>query len=1011
MLTLLMFVALPAAAGPWRGLAERAAASEADLGIRSARFETPLQLPSVTRLLDDPARGYDEALAWGDQLAAGSSVSAALSLAEDLLASPRAAASEPEEPAAIECLELPERLRLPVAGLEREVRAASAAVRRAAGVYTVQERQRLLSAFGGVVRHEPLARVTKEDVELAARYDHQAVVAAARRLAENVERRLSALTPQPGGPWKCGEAVVYGTGDDAHAAEPAALIIDLGGKNTWEGAFAHGDGDARVVVDLGTDLIFKSTEPAFGSALFGIGLLYAPMPGKKDLSAADLSLGAGLFGAGGVEISGGSGTIRGGNFTQGAGAFGAGVLRVFGQSTEARADFAGQGFGFTRGAGFFMHKGAGLRAECGLTHPDPRDPQAYLSMCQGAGDGPRAYAAGGVGLAAVSGSSLSLRGSYFAQGSGYWHAFGGLYVRGDGNFAQSRRYAQGAGVHAGAGMLSWRGSDGRILNWGVGPAFGWDYGVGMLSLRGDRNGLRAEWASGSGDVNGRSLAVIEGDGNALRLPDWGLATFKRTAPGYALSRIAGTGNALSSGGTEYLRAGGFDAVLSPWGAARGEGELALRSEAAVAVATEAWPTPDRSAAAARESEASRRALAEAASLPENEKIGRWLALASGMALDGAAASASVESLLRLPRAQAAGVVSALSVEAFDEALWVRLVASAAGGAAAARAARELKTAHGRRRVLLSDLLRFGGAEAAVPAALSLLDEKDWRLRRAGASQLAAALGAEGGEEPGRLEFLRQSVELARSSFTAGGPEEAAAFAAFGYKRLTDLYAALAVDPALSGDDRLRLLAAAGDPFDTVKPPALRVYAELLRRRAGLYARALDDERARAWSLRPRARERLRRALSDPDADVRAAVLAALGSLGESQDAARMSRALAEGPAVVREAAAYGLARLGEAGAAELAARLQDASAATRRLAALAAAQNVHEPAARLLLQAFSDADEGVRLAAVGALSAVQAPYGPALRRAAAPELDRLAVSDPSPSVAASAARQLGRLGR
>lgn len=1017
---LLLAVSAPAAAGRWRALAEAAGATERELGIRAERFPTALTLPAVERQLDDPAEGFDEALSWGERLSSAPALSGPLSLGAELLGSPDSAAAAPPAPAAstaaFSCPGLPRSLVAPVRELREALRPAERAAAAAASRYTAAERARLLETFGGLARHEPLAAVEQDDVRLAARFDAAAVAAAAAALAQRVEALLPALATAaqgaPSGRWRCGDALVGGAGDDAYTAADlagAALVVDLGGRNRYDGPLAAaGPGEARLAVDLGSELAFSSTQPAFGSGVFGVALLYAPTPGRKSFETADLALGAGFFGAGGALAAGPRVSARSGAFAQGAGAFGAGAFVVSGASAALTAEFAAQGFGLTRGAGLFVSRGAALVADCGLRHPDPRDPLAMLSMCQGAGDGPRAYAGGGLGLALVDGDGAALRASYFAQGAGYWHAFGGLYARGDGSSAQARRYVQGAGVHAGAGLLSWRGSGGKISAWGVGPAFGWDYGVGLLSLTGDRNALRTDWAAGDGDVNGRSLAEIEGDGNLLRLADWGLATFKRAAAGYALSRVAGRGNRLWAPGAKPMPAGAFDANIAPWAVTRGEGELSLAAE--VEVATVSWPSQPAATDAAQEARASAAALARADAAPPKERVARWLTLAAASSLDGAAASGAAGRLLSLPREEAALVASAASVEAFDEALWVRLVAAAAGDAAARAAQEELKTAVGLRRALLVDLLRPGGARAAVPAALELLGDSDWRLRRAGAVQLGLALGGEGGEEPGRLRFLEQALELSRSSFTAESPEERAAFLRVGVKRLFDLYAVLALDPALSARDRLALIAAGGSPFDPVQAGTLRVFAQTLRRGAQAYSRALDRELASARGLLPAARAALRKALWERDADARAAAFAALGQVGEAEDAARLGAGLRDAAAVVRDAAAAGLGRLGAAGRPEILTRLADASPAVRRLAVLAAAQSADGGVADLLRRGFSDPDAGVRTAAAAALSAVQGPMAAAARKAAAPELARLAAGDPSPSVRATAARQLGRLG-
>lgn len=974
----LVLAASPASASRWADLAGRLGIAESDLGIRPERFPTPLTLPAVERLLADPANGYDAALDWGRRLSSAPALSGPLELAAGFLGDGTRGAV-PNVP----CADLPE----PV----KRIAAAQAQV----SPFTEAEKARLLASFGGVVTHAPLAAVTEADVALASRFDARAAADAAAKLARTIEAELPALRGLA--PARCGAVLISGPGDDVYAdLAGIELLVDVGGKNVYRTAAAAN----AVVIDLGSDLVFESTRPAFGSGVFGIGLLYAPNPGRKVVRAGDFSLGAGFFGAGGALL-GGTVEAASGHFAQGAGAFGAGVFVVSGASATLTADMAAQGFGFTRGVGVAAVRGDGVRARCGLTHADPREGLALLSLCQGVGDGPRAQAAGGIGLALFDGAESSFEGSYFAQGAGYWHGFGGFYARGARSTAQARRYAQGAGVHAGVGMLSWDGADGRLTTWGVGPGFGWDYGVGFLDARGPRLALRSEWASARGDVDGRALARIDSEDGRVRLAELGTATFKRSAAGYALVRARGA--RVWSPGAAETRSGTLDVLTTPWGAARLEDGVL---DPAVDLSTVAWPAREPGRDALAEAQAAARALDEAERLPPAERVSRWLSLAGAFTLDGRGPSTAVERLFSSPAATLALAAPALRVERFDEALWARIAAASAGAPAIEAAKRELSRASGPRRALLAGVLAVGPSAEAVPVAESLLRDGDWRLRRAGAGLLAASLGSEGGEEPGRLRFLEASLSLARSTFTAGSPEEAAAFAALGFKRLPDLFGVLALDPALSGADRLALLAH-GDPFDTAKAAVWREYVRVLRAKAPLYEAALRKELASAGALRARAREALRRALRDPDPDARAGALAALGGVGALEDAKPLGAALADRAAVARDAAGLGLARLGAAARAELTARLSDSSPEVRRAATIACAQSADADVVALARRSFADREESVRLAAIAALGAVQGPYYESARGAAVPELRRLAERTVDPSVSASAARQLG----
>src|SRR5262249_53987902 len=144
----------------------------------------------------------------------------------------------------------------------------------------------------------------------------------------------------------------------------------------------------------------------------------------------------------------------------------------------------GQGVGLVRGVGIMSHTGDDSDIKGGLIEPDPREPKGAVSLCQGVGYGERAYSGGGVGLASVRGDNLSVQGSYFSQGCGYWHAFGAFRLRGNNGKTQARRYDLGSGVHYAFGHFSLIGNKNRVLNWGVGPDYGWDHSMASAFIEG-----------------------------------------------------------------------------------------------------------------------------------------------------------------------------------------------------------------------------------------------------------------------------------------------------------------------------------------------------------------------------------------------------------------------------------------------------------------------------------------------------------------------------------------------
>ena len=84
-LATLAAVAAPAAGGRWDDLAVQVGATASELGIRPERFPTPLTIPSVEKLLADPAAGYEDAVGWGRELSRAQGLSGPLHLGRTLM--------------------------------------------------------------------------------------------------------------------------------------------------------------------------------------------------------------------------------------------------------------------------------------------------------------------------------------------------------------------------------------------------------------------------------------------------------------------------------------------------------------------------------------------------------------------------------------------------------------------------------------------------------------------------------------------------------------------------------------------------------------------------------------------------------------------------------------------------------------------------------------------------------------------------------------------------------------
>lgn len=1000
---------VPASAAPADDLEValgRIGVAPADLDVRPERWSTRLTLPPVEEMLKDPLKIPGRFASWLGGLEDPKGGLRSLALAAELAGAGGAGASfhpgeaEPPEELIDLFAQAPEGLQVPLASLLEAVADAQTAMKPALDSLPEAERERVLGSVNQFLLNEPGRRVESADFEAAGRFDHAAMLAAALRI--DAEVQAFALGPWPALPrgykrrFKTpeGDVLVAGPGDRVFLPKDlvgVVLLVAAGGKSRYEGPVAAaGPGEIRVVIDLSPEVTIDSPgESSAGSGLFGIGLLYLPDErGRKTVRAGDRSLGAGLFGVGGAFIAG-TADLETGRFSQGAGAFGAGVMESGGEGTSARARSAAQGFGFTRGAGIFVLGGSDATIECGLSDPDPREPLATISLCQGVGYGPRAFAGGGVGLARLEGDRNKVRAGYFAQGAGYWHSFGGFKVKGNGNRIQARRYDQGSGVHVALGAMAVEGDENQVMNWGVGPAYGWDFGAGYFEAKGDRNSFYAEWGTGHGDVNGHALARIVGKGNRLSLPDFGTGALKRFGPGYGAAVVTGEDNVYRLDGASGVVKGPFRLSANPWGTLEGDGGLSL--DPLLALPKPLWPEPERGEALARERKTLAGLLEAAEPLPPAERYGEWLSIASSFSVDEQVPGEASRRLFALAPEESPRLAALISSDHFMEFIWLRPLLAAMGGQAAEALKAELAASSGTRRVLVLGSLRYFPVETSAPESMAGLKDPDWRVRREAAMALGYLFDREQGDEPGRLVTL----EAARDLLAKGADMEPR----LGTKRLADLVLVLALDPAFSAQDRAAMLAKSNGPREPVGKEGIAEFARILGAKANVYREAVSKELEASKRLEPDVRKSVAEALEDTDRDVLAGALAALGQNGHEQDAQRVAAFLDQGSAYVREAAAAALAAMGPSARETLRERLGAKEARTRAMAAKAAAQSWDAETVDLLHFALRDDAPEVQAAALSGLFVLQGPL--ASRRSGFAEDVRRLADSPDASVRAA----------
>lgn len=780
-------------------------------------------------------------------------------------------------------------------------------------------------------------------------------VQSAMRLQDVVDQFISAQgaglltrSNRPGFHMLRGDRVIVRGKDLAYP-----LVIIQARESVYEAApAAAGPGQVRVVIDFSETVTLRSSGAASG--FLGIGLWYVPNPaGFKTLLTGDLSLGVGTLGVGGLLLRGRS-RIESGIGSLGAGLAGVGwVLHEAGSSSTYRTRASGQGTGFPRGVGVFVFRGNDAEIQGGLDIPDPREERAAISFCQGAGYGPRAFAAGGVGLAMIQGDRNRVTASYFAQGAGYWHGLGGFFVEGQSNRIQARRYAQGSGIHTAIGVFRLQGDRHEVLNWGVGPAYGWDYGIGTFISRGNDTVAQTEWGVGHGEVNGHSWVDVEGERNQLAWPGVGTGAINRLAPGWGIARISGSGTRVMAG------------PASIWGHRVLERNAVAVSSLPLVPAT--WPlVPGRQAAAQAQAERLQSRLREAASLPAPQRAAALLEVAADFSLDPAVPSAAQQQMLSAPGISTADWLARVEPQRFDEFLRLRVILASRFWDQASTLEAEIRRSSGTRTAQLMGLAFYLPAEEAEKIAAPRLSCPDWRIRRAAITLLGQVFSRDPSWPTGREIFLAGLQETVLSGKTSRRHERRVFERQRGDKGIQDLLAILSMRPE-TREPAAAVAAAQSDWFSPMTEAAFHTFWQTASRHARALRPAIEAERASLASRRPHWRDTIFRALEDPDEEVRQAAILALGLRQDPDAAVRVAPFLEDPRALLREAAATALGKLGPHGREAIAQALRSPNPRTRQLSCVAAAQSWDPVVIRLLRAGLDDPEPSVRRTAQQAI--------------------------------------------
>ena len=258
---------------------------------------------------------------------------------------------------------------------------------------------------------------------------------------KGVEGDLLHYSQGPGG-----AVVIGGPGANTYRIDsPVALIIDLGGDDTYAGAIAAGR-DAEhansVVIDVSGDDTYEGARLGLATGRLGVGLLI-DRDGNDTYKLAQGAGGAGFAGIGILLDAAGDDVYTGSKFTQGVAFAGIGLLLDLGGDDRHTSFGYAVGFGGPGGVGAVIDVVGNDSYQCGRKYPSgyngknvkPDDPQfQYTAFGMGAGMGRRILSsraqdhafslAGGLGVVIDRAGDDRYDSSNFSQGCGYFLGVG-----------------------------------------------------------------------------------------------------------------------------------------------------------------------------------------------------------------------------------------------------------------------------------------------------------------------------------------------------------------------------------------------------------------------------------------------------------------------------------------------------------------------------------------------------------------------------------------------------------
>ncbi|MGQ9810815.1 MAG: HEAT repeat domain-containing protein [bacterium] len=307
-----------------------------------------------------------------------------------------------------------------------------------------------------------------------------------------------------------GAVVIGGAGDNRYQGS-FALIIDLGGKDTYN---LKGDVDTpiKLIIDLDGDDHYSGDDFSIAGALLGVSIIF-DLSGNDIYQAASASLGSAIGGLGVLCDFDGDDIYCCDAFGQGAGFLGVGILCDAKGNDSYTAGMNSQGFGYVMGAGCLLERSGNDIYYTKMSQTDIlRYDDHYLTLSQGCAFGWRPHYSGGMGLLLECEGNDLYSSDIFGQGVGYWFAIGALVDRGGHDRYISYQYAQGAGIHLALGILIDNSGNDSYQSKGVSQGCGHDLAFGLLAdFSGSDSYTAYDLSQGAGNANATGI-LYDSDG-------------------------------------------------------------------------------------------------------------------------------------------------------------------------------------------------------------------------------------------------------------------------------------------------------------------------------------------------------------------------------------------------------------------------------------------------------------------------------------------------------------------